>query len=132
MIMFRKKAPSLEVIIGAESSIRGDILTKGVARIDGDVIGNTDADWLIVGETGMIKGDIISRGVLIDGKLEGNIKSKEIVEIKSKGVVEGDIYTSRLIISDGAIFDGHSYMQKAAGADNKDILSFEQKIKKLL
>jgi len=130
--MFRKKEPSLEVIIGSESSVTGDIITKGVVRIDGDITGNTDADWLIVGATGMVKGNVVSRGVLIDGRMEGNIKSKEIVEIKSKGIVEGDIFTTRLIISDGAIFDGHSYMQKVTNIDNKDVLSFEQKIKKSL
>jgi cytoskeletal protein CcmA (bactofilin family) len=131
-MMFRKKEPSLEVIIGSESSVTGDIITKGVVRIDGDITGNTDADWLIVGATGMVKGNVVSRGVLIDGRMEGNIKSKEIVEIKSKGIVEGDIFTTRLIISDGAIFDGHSYMQKVTNIDNKDVLSFEQKIKKSL
>jgi cytoskeletal protein CcmA (bactofilin family) len=132
MMMFRKKAPSLEVIIGSESSIKGDIVTKGVIRIDGDVSGDIDADWLIVGKKGIVKGNVVSRGVLIDGRLEGNIKSNEVVEIKSEGIIEGDISTTRLIMSEGAVFDGHSYMKKATNLDNKDVLYFEQKLKKLL
>lgn len=130
--MFSKKESSVEAIIGAESSIKGDLTTTGVARMDGAIDGNIYADWLIIGETGTVKGDVASRGVVINGKIKGNIQAKEIVEIKSKGIVEGDIYTTRLVVSEGAVFDGHSYMQKFIAMDNKDVLPFEQKVKKPL
>ncbi len=130
-MMFKKKdTSSLEVVIGSESSLQGDLTTKGVARIDGDINGSINADWLIIGETGLIRGDVASRGVVVDGKIEGNIRSSEVVEIKSNGIVEGDIYTAKLVISEGALFDGHSFMQKFTNPDNKDILPLEQKVKK--
>jgi cytoskeletal protein CcmA (bactofilin family) len=130
--MFWKKEPALEVIIGPESSIKGDLDTKGIVRIDGTIEGCIHADWLIVGRTGAVIGDVVLRGIVVDGMVRGNIDSREIIEIKPKGVVEGDVFTTRLIVSEGAFFDGRSNMQKLANTDNKDILFFEQKVKKSL
>ncbi|MBA4416308.1 MAG: hypothetical protein C0392_00130 [Syntrophus sp. (in: bacteria)] len=123
----RKKELSLEVIISSESSIKGDLATKGVVRLDGTINGNIKADWLIVGETGIVKGDVVSRRVVIDGTIKGNITSEETVEIKSKGAVEGDIFTTKLIISEGAFFDGRSSTKETTHADYKDILPLEHK-----
>jgi cytoskeletal protein CcmA (bactofilin family) len=127
--MFKKKEPSLEVILGPGSSIKGSLSSKGVIRLDGLIEGNIDADWLIVGETGMVKGDVASRGTVVDGKVEGDISAEDIVEIKSKGAVEGDILTSKLLVSEGAFFEGRSCMRKPASQDNNDVLLLEQKIK---
>ena len=123
----KKKEPSLEVIIGSESSIKGDLATKGVVRLDGTINGSVNADWLIVGETGIVKGDVVSRGVIIDGIINGSITSDEIVEIKSKGAVEGDISTTKLIISEGAFFDGRSCMKETTHTGYGDVLPLEHK-----
>jgi len=111
--IFKKKKPvtPINVFLGADSSIKGDVATKGAARIDGWIEGNVEVDWLILGDTGAIKGDIVTRGVIVAGKIEGNVKAEEMVEIKPKGEVMGDIHTLRLIISEGATFDGRSHMK---------------------
>jgi cytoskeletal protein CcmA (bactofilin family) len=125
----KRKEPSLEVIIGSESAIKGSLSTKGVVRLDGMIDGNVEADWLIVGERGVVKGDVVTRGTVVDGRVEGSITSDEILEIKSRGTVEGDVFTSKLIVSEGALFDGRSCMRKFAESENKDILQLEQKMK---
>jgi len=50
--MFSSKQPKLEVIIGQESAIKGDIASKGTVRIDGGLEGNITADCVIIGEKG--------------------------------------------------------------------------------
>lgn len=114
---------SVEIVIGPDSRVVGDISTSGVARIDGSVTGSITSGWLIVGSTGDVKGDVASRGTVVAGRIEGKIKSSEAVEIKSKAIVEGDVYTSKLSISEGALFDGHSYMKKDASMAGADVLS---------
>lgn len=131
-MIFRKKEPSLEVIVGAESGIKGDLTTKGAVKFDGVIDGCIRADWLIVGETGMIRGDVSARGTIVYGKIEGNIESSEITEIKAKAIVEGDIRTAKLVVSEGAIFEGRSYMQKLNQIEAGGVLSIEQKVKKSL
>lgn len=130
--MFRKKDHPLEIIIGHESSVSGNIATTGVARIDGSVEGGVRADWLIIGDTGTVKGDVIARGTVVAGKIEGNIRSEEIVEVKTKGIVEGDIYTTKLSISEGATFDGRSFMRRVPGLEGRELLSLEKGGKKSL
>jgi cytoskeletal protein CcmA (bactofilin family) len=98
----KKGEAELEVIIGVNSSVKGDLDSKGVIRIDGSVTGNISADWIIIGSTGVIIGNIAGRGAVIDGHIEGNITLSEITEIKSNGDVRGEIHTTRLSISEGA------------------------------
>jgi cytoskeletal protein CcmA (bactofilin family) len=121
--MFTKNTEKLESFIGANSNFKGDIDTKGTLRVDGTVDGNVNADWVILGEKAFLKGNITARGIIIGGRVEGNLKAKEIVEIKPKGQVSGDISTSKLTIVEGGIFDGRSSMMK----DESKIVEFQTK-----
>jgi len=109
--MFTKKQQGVETIIGPGTFFKGELNSKGTVRIDGGLEGIINADWVIIGEGGNVKGDISSRGIVIGGKVEGNIKATETVEIKHKAQVFGEVCTAKLSISEGAIFDGRSCMQ---------------------
>ncbi len=111
--MFGKKQPRLETIIGPETTLQGELNTTGTVRIDGTLEGNVNAGWVIIGEKGSIKGDVTSKGMVVGGKINGNIRSGDVVEIKNKGEVFGEIYTTNLIIMEGAVFEGRSYMQRS-------------------
>lgn len=110
--MFSKGAGKLESIIGADSCFKGEIETKGTLRVDGTVEGNIKSDWVVIGERAFIKGDVEARGIIVGGKVEGNLKGKEIVELKNKGNVSGEIFSNKLTIAEGAVFEGKSYMRK--------------------
>lgn len=131
-MIFKKKEPALEVIIGAESEIKGDLTTKGIVKMDGTINGSIRADWVIVGETGTVIGDVSGRGTVVYGKIEGNIDSTETTEIRASAVVEGDIRTAKLIVSEGAFFEGRSHMQRPTQVAAGDVLSIAQKVKSLL
>ena len=121
--MFHKNTEKLESFIGTNSQFKGDIETKGTLRIDGLMEGNVRADWVILGDKASLKGDITARGVIVGGKIDGNLRAKEIVEIKLKGCVHGDICTSKLTILEGGIFDGRSTMTK----EESKIIEFQAK-----
>lgn len=108
----RKNNEKLESFIGANSSFKGDIKTKGTIRIDGNMEGNVDSDWLIVGEKGILKGDVRANGVIVGGKIEGMVTAREIIEIKGKGEISGDINTPKLSVSEGAILNGKATMNR--------------------
>jgi len=114
--MIGKKQSSLETLIGLDSLFKGDLTSKKVLRVDGIIEGNIQADSLIIGKTGTVRGDIFVRGVEVNGKVEGAIKAEELVEIRPEGAVRGDIYTVKLIIAEGALFAGHSYMRRPGEA----------------
>ena len=112
MFMKKQQQQRVETIIGSGTIFKGEINSNGTVRIDGVFEGTINADWVIIGEGGSVKGDINSRGVVVGGNVEGNIKAAEIVEMHHKAQVFGDIFTAKLSISEGAIFEGRSYMQK--------------------
>lgn len=111
--MFNTKQPKLEVIIGNDSAIKGDIVSKGTVRIDGGLEGNIAADCVIVGEKGLITGDSTVRHMIVGGRVVGAVRASESVEIQRTGDVHGDIFAARLAIADGGRFEGRSSMQSS-------------------
>ena len=120
--MFTKNVEKLESFVGANSAFKGDIETKGTLRVDGSVEGNITADWVVLGEKAHIKGDVAARGVVIGGRVDGNIKAKEIIEIKNKGHLYGEIVTGKLVVVEGGIFDGRSRMHHE---DANNVIAFQ-------
>jgi cytoskeletal protein CcmA (bactofilin family) len=120
--MLGSPSKKLETIVGKDSEFRGEISVSGTVRIDGTLEGNVHADWVVVGETGRIRGNIRSRGTVTGGRIEGNIDATEITELKPGSSVCGEIRTGKLVVAEGAVFDGISRMSerdREAGADGE-------------
>ena len=112
--------------IDRETEIIGDIKFKENFRIDGILKGKIlSGKGLIVGETGEIEADIEVNSVAVNGRVKGSIKAKERVEIFSKGRVIGSVTAPKLIIEEGAFFQGSCQMEmkslesKTRDGDNK-------------
>lgn len=112
--MFGKNTKQMDTIIGAESTVRGELSISGTVRIDGTVEGDIEAGFVVVGESGSVRGNIRSRGTVVGGRIDGNIDSSETVELKNSARVLGEIRTAKLVMSEGALFDGLSCMQQKA------------------
>ena len=125
--MFGRSATKLETVIGPDSTVKGEMVVRGTVRIDGNLEGDIRADWVIVGETGRIRGNVKARAIVVGGRVDWNIEGSEIVELKDKGQVVGEICTAKLSISEGALFEGQSSMKKRKEAPE----SQEGKIKSL-
>ena len=98
--------------IDKETEINGDIKFKENFRIDGVFKGKIlTGGGLIVGETGEVDADIEVISISINGRVKGSIKAKEKIEIFSKGRVIGSVATPKLIIEDGAFFQGSCQME---------------------
>ena len=101
-------------IIGAEMTVEGAKITgKGCIRIDGTLLGEVDIDGnVILGETGRIVGDIIVTHALIAGEMRGNINCRDKVHLPPTAKMIGNIKSTRLIIDEGAVFNGLSEMRR--------------------
>jgi len=112
--------------IDRETEIIGDIKFKENFRIDGILKGKIlSGNGLIIGETGEIEADIEVNSVAINGRVKGSIKAKDRVEIFSKGRVIGSVTAPKLIIEEGAFFQGSCQMEmksldsKARDSENR-------------
>jgi cytoskeletal protein CcmA (bactofilin family) len=122
-MMHTKNAEKLRSFVGAESEFRGELTVAGTLRMDGVVTGRVKADEVILSEAATIKGDILARRIIVGGKVEGNIRAAERVEIGSKGKVRGDIFTNSLSVMEGGEFNGKVEMR----VDGSKILDFESR-----
>jgi len=110
--MFSKETDKLESFLGMNSRFKGELNVRGTLRVDCTVEGQLDADNMILGESAEVKGEIKAKKIIIGGKVEGNVRAQELVEIKSKGRVLGDIFTPKLAITEGGEFNGKIEMKK--------------------
>jgi cytoskeletal protein CcmA (bactofilin family) len=113
------ETPSVN-IIGAGTSIEGDINTNGDMRIDGSLTGTINVKGkLVVGPSGVVEGEIICQNADISGAIKGKIGVAELLSLKSSSRLTGDIITSKIAIEPGAVFSGSCSM----GGVIKDIKS---------
>ena len=110
--MFDKEADKLESVLGSNSNFKGELKVDGTLRVDGTVDGQLEADHVILTESAVVKGTIKAKKIIIGGKIDGNVRAQELVEIKSKGKVLGDIFTPRLAIIEGGEVNGKIEMKK--------------------
>lgn len=105
-----KDEVKIETIIGEETLLQGTIKAKSGVRIDGKFEGgDIEGHTVIVGTSGVVSGDISAQKVIIGGKVTGNITT-HLLEIQRHAQVYGDVHTSILTISEGAIYEGHCVM----------------------
>lgn len=101
----------LNTIIGRGSTFEGALTVQSSLRVDGKVIGNIQVgDSLIVGKEGEIEGEVRVRNAVIGGKVRNKILASGKVVLEAKSVVYGEVRTSRLVIDEGAIFEGKCSM----------------------
>jgi len=99
--------------IGQGTKVTGKFQFEGTTTIEGEISGEISVHGnLIVGEHATIEGKVVATSVLIRGTVKGDIQVEKRIEIQRPGVLVGDITTPNLVIGDGAIFEGNSFMKK--------------------
>lgn len=100
-------------LISNETTIEGKLVTDGSLRIDGKVVGDVNAKAHVsVGLTGTVEGSITARNVAISGRMKGWIAAAEKLILEGKSIVRGDLKATKLVVDEGAVFDGHCVMSK--------------------
>ena len=104
-------------LIAAGTVFEGKLRTPGSIRVDGKVIGDINATQSVsVGTSGDVEGNVTAGTVTIGGKLKGSVVANEKLLLETKASVKGDIRASRLVVEEGAQFDGKCAMSAEAKA----------------
>ena len=91
------------------TSLIGDLHFSGTLHINGNVRGSIfTADVLIIGEHATVEAVIKAGEVQIYGTVVGNIDGVRRIEICESGRLRGDVRTPKLVIKEGALFEGTS------------------------
>ena len=94
--------------IGKSVVVKGELSGSEDLYVDGEVEGSIELrdHNLTVGPNGRIRANITAKEIVIHGRVDGNITSKDRVELRKSAVLAGDIVTQRILIEDGAYFKG--------------------------
>ena len=104
-------------LVGAGTLIEGKIKTDGSIRVDGTLIGEIVAKAsAAIGLTGAVEGGVMAKNVTIAGKVKGTVTATEKLTLEGKSITRGDIRASKLIVDEGATFDGQCAMTSQNGA----------------
>ena len=95
-------------MIGAKMVIKGDVSGEENLWIEGKFEGtvNLPSGEVTVGKAGQVSADITAKVLMVDGRVEGEIRGTEKVVISKTGHIEGNISSSRVILEDGAKLKG--------------------------
>ena len=113
--MFSKKHSKpqtrIDSLIGAGTTIEGDLNFSGGMRIDGQVNGNVIAaqgkpSTLVLSEQARVNGEVNVTHLVINGAISGPVFASEYMELQSKAKVNGDVHYTTLEIQLGAIVEG--------------------------
>ncbi len=120
--MFNKRRSSdhrkIDTFIGKETSMSGSLNANGTIRIDGAFEGEIVSQGdVIIGSEARLKARVAGRNVTLGGRLEGDVRAENKLEILNKGELLGNIHTGTLAIEEGGYFTGLCNM---TGSSKKD------------
>lgn len=101
----------IDCLIGAGTTVEGNIIFSGGLRVDGRVRGNVlsaegKPGTLVLSEQAQIEGEIHVSHVVINGTIIGPVFAAEYVELQSKANVTGDVHYKTLEMQLGAVVQG--------------------------
>jgi cytoskeletal protein CcmA (bactofilin family) len=108
-------AEGLNGFLDHTTELVGELRFKEVFRVDGRLRGRVFSEnALIIGESAIVEADIDCAVVSISGTVKGHVQGRQRLELLAGARVEGTLVSPRLVIEEGAFFQGQCDMKSAA------------------
>ncbi len=102
-----------KTIIGRDAHFKGEISFENNLQIMGSYDGQiTTTGNLEVSSEAMVNADIKAGSIVVDGSIQGNLDASDIIELRETAHIRGDIKCERLIMVEGASFEGQCQVGK--------------------
>lgn len=106
-----KPQSRIDSLIGAGTTLDGNISFTGGLRVDGRINGNVSSmgdqpGMLVISEQAEVIGEIRVNHVIVNGRVNGPIHAGETLDLQAKAHVSGDVHYRRLEIQGGAVVQG--------------------------
>jgi cytoskeletal protein CcmA (bactofilin family) len=103
-------------VIGPTMVFKGELTADEDLIIEGQIEGTIShhQKHLTVGKQGRVKADIHASSVIVLGQLVGDIHCNGMVSLAKGADVTGNIYCGRIVMEDGARFNGKIDMGETA------------------
>lgn len=114
-------SPMDQANIGRTLVIKGEVTGAEALFIDGRVEGTISFpdNRVTIGRNGNVAANITAKEVVIMGKVQGNVEASDRLDIRSEGVLSGDVITHRISVEEGAILKGGVEVRNPEKKDQK-------------
>ena len=114
-------SPMDQAHIGRSLVIKGEVTGAESIFIDGRVEGtiNFPGNRVTIGRNGNVAANINSKELVIMGKVQGNVECADRLDIRSEGLLMGDVVTHRISVEEGAILKGGVEVRHTETNDQK-------------
>src|SRR5450631_219459 len=114
-------SPMDQANIGRSLVIKGEVTGAESLFIDARVEGsiNFPDNRVTIGRNGNVAANITANEVVIMGKVQGNVDCADRLDIRSEGVLSGDVTTHRISVEEGAILKGGIEVRNPEKKDQK-------------
>ncbi|HSA94502.1 MAG TPA: polymer-forming cytoskeletal protein [Acidobacteriota bacterium] len=101
--------------IGSTTTVHGDLEAHEDLTVEGRFQGKITlpSATLTIARGARVEGEVKVRSLVLNGEMKGPVAAGERVQISETGVMEGDITTSKITVSNGARFVGAIKTSKA-------------------
>jgi cytoskeletal protein CcmA (bactofilin family) len=94
-------------IIAEDMVVRGDIRNGGLVEVRGYVEGSVSAERLLVHQTGRVYGTVHAENADVNGRLQGKVYIRHLINIGNSGAVAGDVRYGQLALAGGGDLDAN-------------------------
>jgi cytoskeletal protein CcmA (bactofilin family) len=103
------------------AKVNGKLNFEGPVRIDGQIDGEINAqDSLTIGKSAVVTAKIKAVSIIVAGTVSGEVNAGQRIELQPSAKVSGTINAPKLVVHEGAMFEGSCSMQpKAMREDRK-------------
>ena len=94
-------------VIGPQTAVRGSLSGEEDLIVEGRVEGTVSlAGHLVVAESGEVEADLEIESIAVHGRVRGDVTATRSITIERGAQVSGNVKAPRVIVNDGAHFDG--------------------------
>ena len=107
-----RRAIGVETSIGAQATIRGDVIFSGGLFVEGQIEGGVFADSaasdavLTIADPGRVHGEVRAPHVVVNGSLEGDVYASERIELGPNARIQGNVNYKTIEMAAGAQITG--------------------------
>lgn len=117
-------------LVSTGTTLKGDINSNSDLRIDGTIIGNVNSSAkIVIGANGVVEGNISGNQADIVGKVTGDIKIKDLLQLRGECAVKGNLYAGKLQVEPTATFNGQCHMGNglnAVASENRNVFELNK------
>jgi cytoskeletal protein CcmA (bactofilin family) len=107
---------SFQSRIGKGTKVSGKLNFKAPTKIEGEAEGEITGDDIVIAQGAVVTARIAAARITIAGSVSGELIARERIEVLATAHLRCTISTPRLVLNEGAVFDGDCKMPREKAA----------------